>query len=378
MDDGAEPGMDDLRLAWAGEPPPDQVAAYRRLGSDKRAVALKRIAVLQRLSSGLRPTRVAQAAAAAELGVGLKRMQAMLRSWRVPDIAAIVPGAVTVRRRTAPARGVGIARRIAAKAVARNPVVAEPTVRRRIAAVCARLGLAVPARMTVRRLLIEAKRTDGPLALPVTEPTVLPPPRPGEVLVVAREIIAARIADASEPTKPAEVLLLADAATGYLLAVVPVSARQELGRAAAEQLRHMGPTMATAWRPTTTIVIGSPSSAAGWEAQLTDAADRHGIAVSRETRRRTARWTAGLLWRGTDDLAPISTLSEQARASLPLLDQAEFTDAVTEAVDRHNGLIEDALDASSGSLDHRAPDGVVETAAISLLDILPSQSPSME
>ena len=346
-----DPDLDALTIAWGGEPPAQIASDYRQLDRDARRTALVRISALQRLTRGPRPSRRDQEAIAAELGVGLKRLQALMREWVQPSVPSITPGARPSSRSTAPRPGVQIARRIVAKALSRNRRIAEPTVHRRIAAVCARLGCPTPARMTVRSLLHEARRSLPPpdidwigieSAVTITTRKEV---EPGEVLILTIETLRARIRHLGRTDdRPGLALVLADAATGCVLAALPAHAVDRLGCAAADGVRALGPSAMAVWHPPRMLVLGPPTPDERWEAAMRRNAEGLSIAVTRETRRSTRRWTSSLLWRGTDELAPIPTRMTDAGLNLPLYTEEAFEAALAHCGDKHNARVEEAVD----------------------------------
>ena len=374
----AEPDLDTLRIAWGGMPPADQLAAYRRMGPDRRRAALSRISVLQKLATGSRPTRAQQELAAAELGIGLKRLQALMRAWSRLDVDAITPGARVRRYGTSKHTGIEVAGRIVSKALKRNRFVAEPSLHRRVARLCERIGCASPARMTIRRMLTDARRSMEPASLSGVEGLRdAPQTNAGEVLVLARETLAARTTESGGDPKAVEVVLMADAVTGYLLAVVPIHATAQLGILGAAEIRSLPPALRSIWNVPTAIVLGSPLLGPRWEQAMRMEAASRRIAVSRETAQRTRRWTAALLWRGTEELAPLSALADHSIASLPLYGPEDLRDALLEAMDHHNHSIELSVDARLDQ-HRRSLEDLTEPAAEIILAVLPHLEPQEE
>lgn len=374
-----DPDLDALRTAWDGEPPVTIVSEYRRLERGKRTTALARISVLQQLTRGARPSRSEQEIIAAGLGIGLKRLQALIRAWSNPSIAAITPGTKTVLRRQNPRFGVEITRRIVAKALRRNPQIAEPTVHRRVSALCDRIGHPPPARMTVRSILDQARRA-------------LPPPDmdwimtadgdtpigdqgrawAGDVLILTIETLRARIKTATGGFEPGRAVILADAATGHILAAVPADDLAGLSPKAAEGFQALGVPTATVWHPIRRLILGPPTPTGEWEMELRRRADALSVAVTRETSRRTRRWTTSLLWRGTDELAPVQIRQMDALSDLPLYDKQEFEKALSEVRDTHNYRVEEAIDASLGDFERTTDDAMAVTDRL-LAALFPSQ-----
>lgn len=366
-----DPDLEELIQAWGGHPPTQLVAEYRRLNRTKRSVALARVSALQKLTTDPRPERAHQAAVAAELGLGLKRLQALMRAWHQPSIDMVTPRSRKHARKPLSSVGIEIGRRIVDKAIRRNPRIAEPSVHRRVAKVCARLNTKAPARMTVRRMLDRARRGLEPgdlVASSETKPAKLA--YPGDTLILTIENLRGRLRLRDGTERIARALILADTVTGLVLAASPEHQYASVGRKAANTVRHLPVTSSSAWHPIELLVLGPPTPAVEWEDRLRIRAKRLSVAITRETGRSTRRWTSSLLWRGTDELSPKVGNSTEPTADLPLYDEQAFEAALDEAAYVHNEEMERLIDAKWDE-NMRSKDGHVEAAAILLERLFP-------
>ena len=82
-----------LAEAWGEEPPEIERIRFLSLPDDRRAVAVDRIRVLQDLVGRDPPApRKEQEKIAGQLGIGLKRLQSLIRQWRAqPSVDLATP-----------------------------------------------------------------------------------------------------------------------------------------------------------------------------------------------------------------------------------------------------------------------------------------------
>ncbi len=352
--DTTETDLSRLAAAWGSLVPPEQQAAFLALPKERRSTALKRIEVLQTLGKDPRPSASVQREAARQLGLSLPRLQALMRAWTSPSIAVAAPHGDRRPKRRSASLAVQIAERIAVKAVQRDRLVAEPTLHRRIAAVCSRLGHAPPARMTVRRILDEARR-QHPIdfaALETASDPTRPAPRPGEILLLTTISFDASVILDTDRTRRASALLLVDAASGSLFAGDYRMGVTALAQTVAEAIRNLPPALAHSWRRPREIILAPPLPPGEWRNQLYAAASQINVAVDNELMRRARRWVAGLHWDGPAGLQPSSGLpDDDVDPKWPVLSDAEFWSLLEEAVEKHNILSGDALDRGAHIFD---------------------------
>lgn len=361
--------LDQLETAWGGPVPPGQVAAFLSLPSEKRATALLRIAVLQSLTKGARPSAEHQRAEAQRLGISPQRLRTLMREWSEPRVVAAVPhGAATKRR---PRGGVarGIAQRIIEKAVARDAFVAEPSVGRRIAAVFTRLGHSPPARMTIRRLL-EEERRKHPARLDevgIDAGGGAEAVRPGETLLVTSVSFSARLGIGADARRAAALLLL-DAGSGLIVAVDLAKGFEGLGRAAAELILHGPPVLRALWSRPRTIILAPPlPHHDGWRERIEATASRLDVTIVNGLRSRARRWVSGAQWNAPAGL-PIAPGAPDADPDpdWPTLSLAEYERALTISLVDRLDAIERRLDDEprAGSSHGAADEAALEILAL--------------
>ena len=333
-----EPSIDALRTSLGGEPTTQLKADYLRLPPAKRLMAAARIAVLQQFAT-TPASRAEQAAAAKDLGIGLKRLQSLMRGWRTPNINDVVPHAAGQSRAPRSSPNLEVARRICAKAAAKNRGIAEPTVMRRITRVCERLGLRPPARMTVRRLLERAKRdlpTIDFAAIEAAETTDPAPALPGEILLITTETFRVRLLAGNTPPRRASAILLIDAVSGVVLAANVAGNIPRLLNAAADAIDGGMVADSPSWSPPAKLLLGPPMVDDDWRARLAQNAAASGMDVEIATRRRTRRWTASILWQGQRHVQ-LATDGGKAEppADWPLYGIEELEEELAAAIDDH-------------------------------------------
>lgn len=320
--------------AWGSPVPQEEAAAFLRLDAAKRREAVRRVAALQALAGDGRPSTGAQRAQAERLGISMQRLQALMRAWTRPSISSIVPHAAPAPRRSRGGPAVDIAARVVAKAIARDPFVAEPRVGRRIAAVCSRVGCAPPARMTVRRLLdAERRRRPPSLGGDGASPDASGPVAPGRTLLLTTMSFRARVA-MEGGARRAAALVLADAGSGLVFAVDRVLSLPALPTLVDEVVRS-SPVLWHHWRRPAEVLLAPPlPPAGGWRARAVASAAAIGVAVVDEPAFRGRRRVAGLHWPGSGGLTPASGRPDaEPDADWPLLDEVEFRAALRGAVD---------------------------------------------
>lgn len=334
-----------LAKAWGGRVPDDEIADFLALNAEKRVIAIDRITSLQKLCSGPERSTAAQRAEAEKLGIGMKRLQGLMRAWVHPSIAAVTPHGrkVTRKRRLNPGRDV--AQRVVAKELRRYPMIAEPTVHRRIARICERLGMKCPARMTVRHLLDQQRRAMLPdiariESLPARSP---PPAYCGEVLLLTIETFRGRVVDGGRAPRPATALVLVDIASEIVLAMEPNNDLARLARSAADIV--IDPPPGLSWHRPRKLLLAAPlPDDEEWRDRLREAAETIGIDIELELQRRVRRWLAGL-WRGPHGLPSVSpTSSEKLPADWPALSREELGRTLDHMMASHNLATERILD----------------------------------
>ena len=346
--------------AWGSTVPPEQVAEFLRLTRERRETAILRVEVVRTLTSEARPTTALQREGARRIGVSLQRLQALMRAWRgSPGIGAVVPHAADAPRPPRPGPGREIAARLVRKAVDRDRLIAEPTLHRRIAAVCVRLGRAPPARMTVRSLLLAERartRADGG-GLGADHGGDRDPPSFGEVVLVTSLPFAARIVDGRREPRRAAALLLADAGSGLVAAVDYEAGFAELARSLAGTVGTRL-VLARGWRRPRRLLLAPPlPQVGGWRGRLLAVADGLGVGVTDVPMRRVRRWLAGLHWRGQGWMNAVEGHPEAAPdPGWPTLTADEFRAALQDAVDDDADRVE--LRADEGPFDPEARDEV--------------------
>ncbi|HEX8513682.1 MAG TPA: hypothetical protein VF688_11325 [Allosphingosinicella sp.] len=359
------PDADDLNRVWLTARAID-IEAFLALPREKRMLAVARVKALQELTTrATAPTRAEQEAAAAALGISLPRLQALMRAWRRQrSLSVVVPylGRKPPPRSTLPAHK--IARRVIEKALAEHPYIAEPSVSRRIAAICERLGHKPPARMTVRSLLEDARR-----ALPsptYAEPIDAPGPevatyRAGERLVLIDQYFEAAILSPDGHMVPASARLLIDWRTGFLLGATQRPDLRSLGRNAVRTLEGfyhgVGP-----WHLPQILSMASDLPPEE-EGSLRKRCGALGIKFEFALRRHTRRFSDSVLWPGFERLrrAPEPVRRTGPAADWPRLSDEELEYLLEHAVDAQRyGVAERRLD-DDPRLTH---DGEEEFAAV--------------
>jgi hypothetical protein len=327
--------------------------AFLALPPDKRAVAIARIDALADLTTrNPPPSRAEQKRVAAALNISLPRLQGLMRAWkREKSLSVVVPylGRKPPSRSTKPAHR--IARGVIAKALARHPSIAEPTVSRRIAAICARLRLKPPARMTVRSLLEEARRELPPPALvfpidaqPETEPYVV---APGDRLVLSMQHFEAAVETPGQEPAIGQALLLFDLFTGLILGVSPDLSLGTLARDVTDTLYRRFEV--GAWRRPRTLLLGTDLTP-GKTLSLRERAKSLGITTEVVLRQQVQRWIDVILSNGFDHLRPAAQplRRQTAPGDWPRLSPDEFAYLLQEAVSAQRSAREERHYKESG------------------------------
>lgn len=359
-----------LEKAWGGPVPGEEATDFLRLPAAKRDVAIERVAAVRSLTDCPRPSRAEQEAVAERLGIGLKRLQGLMRDWTSsPSVRTVVPHARPAARRGSPRPGVEIAERIVEKALARDRAAAEPTLHRRIADLCRRLGIDPPARMTVRRIL-DARRRALPFDFSVLEGRVAPEtsvrqPRSGESLLLTTVGFRLHLADPVSGPRQAGAVVLADVGSGLVFAVDDRARPDDLGRTVSDTLAEAGPAIVAGWRRPRILRLALPDDAAegGWN-EVAHRTLGAGLEVERELKRRARRMVATLLWRGGEwpEVAR-DTTEDGISADWPTVTPDEFSRMLERAVEAHA----EATDRMLDELPAPQPEGGEVEAAVRVL-----------
>jgi hypothetical protein len=345
-----------LTEAWGEEPPEIERIRFLSLPDDRRAVAVDRIRVLQHLIRRDPPaTRKEQEKIAGQLGIGLKRLQGLMRQWRAqPSVDLATPHARPIKRPRRPTPPKQIAERTIDKALARDPWAHEPPISRRVAAICARLGLTPPARTTIRRML-DRKAQDIPFERRFPEGwetagTPEPELFAGEHLLLIREYFQAAVRVGAEQAERASAVLLIDMITGFVLGASPAADLPALGSEAARAVCGNESFDIGCLRPPKKLLVACDLPATT-SARLRRAAEDLGVEIDHPQRRHIRRWTASLLWAGFDRLPPVpppSRRSEAPPADWPIMSDAEFESVLDHAIHRNRIDRERTLDERGG------------------------------
>jgi hypothetical protein len=344
--------IENLAVAWGEEPPEVEQIRFLSLPDDRRAVAIDRIRVLQDLTRRDPPaTRREQEKIAREIGIGLKRLQGLVRQWRArPSVEVATPHARPIkrpRRQTLPKQ---IAERIIDKAISRDPWAPEPPISRRVTAICARLGLPSPARTTIRRML-EKKAREIPLdrKFPEGWETAGPPEArlfAGEELVLTREYFQAVLRVAPGQLQRASATLLIDMSTGFLLAVSPEGDIPAVGAESARLVYGNESFAIGCLRPPKKLLLACDLPAPV-NARLRRRAEELGVQIDHPQRRHIRSWIHFVLWNGFEQLPrvpPPSRRSENPPADWPIMSKAEFSSVLNHAAHRNRIDAERRLD----------------------------------
>jgi hypothetical protein len=364
-----------LARAWGSSVPTDQVAAFMRLPVDKRAMAIERVEALQALCVRPRPPSAVQAAAAEKLGISLQRLQMLMRSWTTPDIETITPHARKAARTPPPNPGRDIAERLVAKALRRDRAIAEPRLRRRVGGVCSRLGIATPARMTVRRLLDEARRRlpPEPILVDSLRDSAHDYPRPGETMLLTSISFRARIIQPDGVARRATALLLVDAGSGLIAAADYVAGIPELARRAAALIQAAPLAITCDWRRLRTLGVAPPLPAGPWRDQIEGPATLFKIEIEEVLFTRARRWVSSLFWRHPAglDIAP-RHVDAAPDPAWPTLSEAEFRLALEVAVTEHAAATERLIDKRTYPVDADDQSAVAAADLLALFGVTTS------
>lgn len=337
-----------LRMAWGSPVPDEQVAVFLALPAAKRAIAIERIASLQSLQCESRPPISVQMKEARRLGLSLQRLQALMRSWEQRSIAVVTPHGRRAPRRSQANPGRDIAVRLARKAVRRDPSLAEPTLRKRISAICTRLGISTPARMTVRRILEETRRglPSESFEIECAAGTQSEPPRPGEVLLLTSLSFRAAIISDTRIATRAAALLLIDAGSGLVIATDESKTLSGLAKAFSEVLARGLAPLIHDWRQPNELIVAPPMPIdARKRARMEELAKRLGVKITFEQFRRGRLMLAATRWEGPSGLEIAAGNPNGAvRLDWPRISPLEFHDLLDSAVERRLITVERALD----------------------------------
>lgn len=328
--------------------------AFLALPPYKRAVAIARIEALEQLAlHDAAPSRAEQEAAAARLNISVPGLQRLMRAWnREKSLSVVVP---YLSRRPPPRStrpGHKVARAIVKKAIARHPDIAEPSVSRRIVAICERLGVQPPARMTVRTLLEQARREVPP-------PSVIFPfdedpegeiyvRSAGDSLVLSEHYFEAAIEGPGGELVFAQALLLFDLFSGFILGAAHDLTLKTLAQEVRTTLLD-GPYEAGPWRLPSALLLG-PDLQSRQTEQLAPRARRLGIAVDVVLRRQIKRWSEVVLWPGFEHLRPTAQPIRRDGPSQawPRLSPGEFAYLLNRAVSAQRSAKEEGTNRRSG------------------------------
>ena len=360
-------------LTWASRwsiHPVDR-EAFLALPPDKRALAIARIDVLQELTTqNPPPSRADRQAAAARLSISVPRLQGLMRAWkREKSLSVVVPYLSRRPHTRSHHPGHQIARRIIQKAIAQRPDIAEPSVSRRIAAICERLGVKPPARMTIRGLLDEARRELPPPSLifpfdadPEEEICVR---SAGDSLVLSEHYFEAAIEGKEGKRLFARALLLFDVFTGFILGVAEdldiVTLARNVRATLLEEPYRVGP-----WRLPSALLLGPDLQTRETE-RLRAHARNLGIAADVVLRRQISRWSEVVLWPGFERLRPTARpIRRKGPADdWPQLSPEEFAYLLNRAVSKQRSAKEERFSREPGS-----KTGGEEELASTLTDLL--------
>lgn len=346
--------LEALAQAWGHSPPDSEKLAFLALSAKGRAQVLQRITTLEALTSrSKRPSRAEQERAADALGLRLKRLQGLMRDWS--DNPSILVASPEARARRPTRREIAsrdVMDRTIAKVLARYPYVAEPHVSRRLSALCTRLGIKPPARMTVRRALEKARAVipqpsrfiDAP-----AEGPQLAAPAPGTELVLAEQFYEAAIAEPDGSSNPASARFLIDTATWFVvgastgdLAEVAADAEETL----LERSYSIGP-----WQRPGSLSIAADLLPEEDNAIRANAAAL-GISVRYSVRQPMRRWIRSRLQLEQIPTAPAPTRRSATPAHWRRLTREEFAYLLHTAVEAHREEKQRSIDFSP---DYQAP-----------------------
>lgn len=344
------PSLTDLQAVWRGSIPPFERDSFLALSPERRATAISRVEGLEALVARPgRPSPEEQRSVAKTLGLSMPRLQALMREWsKNRSIAVAAPYGFRKPQARSKAPGHQVARRIIKKALASDPDVAEPTLSSRIRSICEHIGVKPPARMTVRTLLEEARREMAPKqhSTPIDSPD---PPNelfvrgPGDRLILADQIFEATIVDEDGTVAPAYARLLADLATGFILGATTerdlASLAGDVSRTLLETTYHLGRWL----RPRTVTLVADLTHEE--ETQLAHEAEKLGIGIERELRRKTIRFQR-VLSTGFAHIPPVRPQHrrEESARSWPRLTREEFAHLLAVDVDHHREAVQRIVD----------------------------------
>jgi hypothetical protein len=279
--------------------------------------------------------------------MSLKRLQELMRDWeKGPSVAkvALYAGPARPRRRKFPARAV--LEGVIAKALARNPGVAEPYVTRRVTAVCQRLGVPPPARMTVRRALEKARAARPEPFRIIDAPAPAAPVglKPGERLLLTEEFFRAAVVLPTRQAVVASARLLIDIETSFIVGASPVHCLPQLAQEAAKALTEGGFNIGT-WSSPRSLLLAADLSEDEQES-LRVRSQKLGLSVEYALRRHVRRWTASLLRTGFEQLrlVPPPTRRLGPGPDWPQLTPSEFAYLLEGAVQAYRYDSVDRLD----------------------------------
>lgn len=342
-----------LNWAWRWGVRPIERQTFLALPADKRALAIARIDALQQLTLNRDPpSRAEQQAIAAALEITLPRLQQLMRAWkREQSLSVVVPYLSRLPQGRSHRPGHEIARRIIQKELTRSPSAAEPSISRRIAAICARVGVKSPARMTVRSLLEEARQSLPPpsaiLPIDAGEPAEPFVRGLGDKLVLSEQFFEAAFVENGRETI-ARAFILFDVASGFILAT---SHERTLGALAIDARRTLleKPYDVGPWQHPRSLLIGVDLDSLGIE-RLRGCAEALGIECETVLRRQIALWSDAVLWPGFERLR--RTVRPIRRSGLPndwpRLSPDEFAFLLEEAVSAQRQRVDDQLDEEPG------------------------------